>query len=350
VSFYRETRKPLFANPSRYDYDSHCCVFNSNPYYCFEDAYSSPIWQRLETILTAWIEMIERRKVAVVHRDLGGGPDPASGVCLDEKEPWGWASWTKADLEDALEAWNDLISAINDRLPEPYSEPLTHTSLFEVEDLRAAAVEEGSFAWEFYSKACRPHFQFLGPGLQIVSREQLLAAPFKRAWEEQKPQGGLHSPELFPLPILLGSQLAKCWADCYQYEVGSVSWGLYLDMLHVRTLTCPYDDAARLVLPYEFDGTTSARTLDGRPATGNADLYQIGTNPFEIHRATTQLWQMLKNFTAHVDAKEWKVDANGVNECYESASVFDNFVVHGMDPDGDEADDVRYGILKNMYL
>jgi hypothetical protein len=56
---------------------------------------------------------------------------------------------------------------------------------------------------------------------------------------------------------------------------------------------------------------------------------------------------MLKSFTAHVDAGEWKVDANGVSE---EAAVFDNFFVHGMDPDSDEAQDVRYAILKNMYL
>lgn len=291
--------------------------------------------------------MIERRKVAVMHKDLGKGPDPASGVCLDMKEPWGWASWTKADLEDALEAWNDLIGAISDRLPEPRPDPLSRSSLFEVDDLRAAEIEEGSFAWEFYTKACKPYFQFLGPGLQPASREQLLSRPFRSVWESQNPRPGLGSPEIFPLPILLGSQLANSWVDSYQYEVGPVAWGLYLDILHSRTLSCPYEDATRLVLPYELDEATSARNLDGKPAVGNAELYQIGQNPFETNRATTQLWQMLKNFTAHVDSEEWRVDANGVSE---PATVFDNFFVHGTEPDSDEAANVRYAMLKNMYL
>ena len=138
---------------------------------------SSPMWQRLETILSAWIEMIERRKVAVVHKDLGDGPDPASGVSLDEKEPWGWAAWTQADLEDTLEAWTDLINAINGRLPEPRPDPLSSMSLFEIDDLRAAHIEEGSFAWQFYLKARKPHFQYLAPGLQLPSRDQLLSLP-----------------------------------------------------------------------------------------------------------------------------------------------------------------------------
>lgn len=300
-----------------------------------------------ETILTAWIEMIERRKVAVVHKSLGNGPEPASGVYLDSERPWGWAPWTKVDLEETLEAWNDLISAINDRLPEPHVEALSGTSIFEVDDLHAANIEKGCFVWEFYSKACRPNFQFLAPDLQLASREQLLANPFRQTWESQNPHQSLpRHPDMFPLPILLGTQLAKSWVDTHEYKVGNVAWGLYLDILDSRSHQCPYEDAARVVLPYGLDEETFARKLDGKPATGNVELYQIGQNPFETNRAT-QLWQMLKNFTAHVDAGEWKVDANGVNE---AATVFDNFFVHGMESDGDEAQNVRYSILKNMYL
>lgn len=291
--------------------------------------------------------MIERRKVAVVHKDFGTEPDPTSEVCVDMKEPWGWAAWTKADLKDALEAWDDLIGAINDRLPEPRTESLSSASLFEVDDLRTAGIEEGSFAWEFYSNARRPYFRFLGPGLQPATRAQLLSNPFKSAFEMQNPRQGLERPEIFPLPILLGSQPAKSWVDSYQYEVGPITWGLYLDILQTRTLSCPYEDATRLVLPFELNEGTAARRLDGKPALGNAELYQIGQNPFEMSRATTQLWQMLKNFTVHVDSGEWTVDVDGVCE---PATVFDNFFVHGMEPDGDEVEGVRYAILKNMYL
>jgi hypothetical protein len=353
VSTCRVASNIANSNASRYDYDTHACVFNSWPYYMFNGDISSPIWQRLETILSAWIEMIERRKVAAVHKGLGNGPDPASGVSLDSKDPWGWAPWTQADLEDTLEAWNNLISAINNRLPEPRSDPLSRTSLFEVDDLRAAKIEEGSFAWEFYRKACKPHFRYLAPSLQLASREQLLSLPFKPAWESQLPKRlAMHGtgtpPDVFPLPILLGSQLAKSWVDYYQYEVGPVACGLYFDILDSRSpLSHPYEDAARVVLPYELDASTTARRLDGKAATGNADLYQIGQNPFETDRSATRLWLILKLFVAHVDAGEWKVDADGVCE---PATVFDNFFVRGVEPDGDEAQGVRYSILDNMYL
>jgi hypothetical protein len=311
------------------------------------------MWQRLETILSAWIEMIERRKVAVVHKDLGNGPDTASGVSLDGKDPWGWAPWTQADLEDTLDAWNELICAINDRLPEPQSDPLSRASLFEADDLRAAGIEEGSFAWEFYRKARKPYFRHLAPGLQLASREQLLSLPFKPAWESQLPKrvamhGSGTPPDVFPLPILLGSQLAKSWVDCYYYEVGPVACGLYFDVLDSRMpIYHPYEDAARVVLPYELDESTSARRLDGKPALGNSELYQIGQNPFESNRSVTRLWVILKHFVGHVVEGEWRVDAGGVCEL---ATVFDNFFVHGVEPDGDEARNLRYSILDNLYL
>ena len=353
MSACRLVRHSANPNAPRYDYDTHACAFNSWPYYMFNGDDSSPMWQRLETILSAWIEMIERRKVAVVHKDLGDGPDPASGVSLDEKDPWGWAAWTQADLEDTLEAWTHLINAINDRLPEPRPDPLSSMSLFEIDDLRAAHIEEGSFAWQFYRKARKPHFQYLAPGLQLPSRDQLLSLPFKPSWESQLPKRvAMHGsgllPDVFPLPILLGSLPAKSWVDYYYYEVGPVPCGLYLDILKYRTpIYHPYEDAARVVLPFELDKSTSARRLDGKPALGNAELYQIGQNPFESNRSVTRLWVILKHFVGHVVDGEWRVDAGGVCE---SVDVFDNFFVHGVEPDGDEAENLRYSILDNVYL
>jgi hypothetical protein len=165
--------------------------------------------------------MIERRKIDVVRKDLGNDPERTLGIYLDRQKPWGWALWTKADLEHALEAWNDLVSPINDRLPEPHAEPLSEASLFEVDDFRVADIEEGSFAWAIYAKACRPNFQFFAQGLQLAFRGQLLANPFRQAWVGQTPHQGLPwSPGVFPLPILLSTQRANSWMNAYEYEVG----------------------------------------------------------------------------------------------------------------------------------
>lgn len=79
------------TDSTSYDYDALWCFFNSSPYFVFEEDDSSPVWQRLETILTAWIEMIERRKVAVMHKSFSNGIEPESGAYLGQQEPWGWA-------------------------------------------------------------------------------------------------------------------------------------------------------------------------------------------------------------------------------------------------------------------
>lgn len=71
--------------------------------------------------------------------------------------------------------------------------------------------------------------------------------------------------------------------DRYEYEVGHVAWGPYLDILDSRSYMCPYEDAARLVLHHELREATSARKLDGKPAIGNAELYQIGQSSFETN-------------------------------------------------------------------
>lgn len=151
----------------------------------FEEADSSPLWQRLETVLTTWIEMIERRKVAVVHKDLGIVTERTLGVYFDRQKPWGWAPWTKADLKDALEAWNDCISAINSRLPEPHAEPLSGASLFEVDCLRAAAIEEGGFAWVLYQ----------GMQAQVPISRTRLTTCFQRTDTHKSFQTGLGKAE-----------------------------------------------------------------------------------------------------------------------------------------------------------
>lgn len=113
--------------------------------------------------------MIERRKAVVVHKCLRDSEiDVDSGVERDGmREPWGWAPYTRIDVEDTIEAWNRLLKAINELLPEPQAEPSfpNTTGLFEVADFEAAGIREDSFAWHFYRKASRPSFRFMGPGL-----------------------------------------------------------------------------------------------------------------------------------------------------------------------------------------
>jgi hypothetical protein len=339
-----------------YDFRARSCVFNSYPYNEFLEEDNTPIWQYLETVLTVWIHMIERQKGVVVRDPFNNGePDPVTGVSCDGlRQPWGWASFTRADVDESIGAWHGLINAINERLPRPHPEPLSDSpGLFDVSNLVAAGIAEDSFAWQFYRKARRPHFQFLGPGLQLPSAQQLTEnlALFETAWanfaagypSSRRPYKPGH-----PLPILLGQSHAKFWSDArradeYGSEIESLPWGLYLDVQHNPREPCPYEDGSRLLLPV-LRKDTPLRRLDGRPA-GHADLYQVGQNPFEPDHST-QLRHMLAIFTSDVENEQWRIDLNAVSE---PTSVFED--IHAqIDPDGEEAEDVRYEMVQRMYL
>jgi hypothetical protein len=160
--------------------------------------------------------MIERQKAVVVHGPFTNHePNPATGVVCDGlRHPWGWASYTTPDIDETVEAWHDLISAINKRLPEPHPEPLSnYPGLFEASDLATADIAEGSFAWHFYRKARRPHFRSLGPGnLQLPSINQLVNQPFEVAWgtlSSDRPSWIHNYKPNHPLPVLLGQSRTK---------------------------------------------------------------------------------------------------------------------------------------------
>lgn len=55
---------------------------------------------------------------------------------------------------------------------------------------------------------------------------------------------------------------------------------------------------------------------------------------------------MLAIITAHVENGDWQIDENGVSE---PVSVFEDVCVR-MDPDGQEAVNLRYEMVHRMYM
>ena len=102
-------------------------------------------WQRLESVLTVYIELIETGKIIAFHKDLEfaddvtfyDAPDPAlsglryardrpNAMIVDPAtghtkkhgavDPWVCMASTEKDLKDTLETWNILVAAIHDRI------------------------------------------------------------------------------------------------------------------------------------------------------------------------------------------------------------------------------------------
>jgi len=331
-----------------YDCWNHSCMYNSYDHGSFGQAEEeAPLpWQYLETVLTAWIDMIERGKAIVLSAsELSHiGEDPGyNNLRKNDHSAWVWANFTRADVDDTISAWEDLVCAINDRLPAPFPRPFP-SGLFRPDDLIAAGIRQGTFAWEFYTKACKPPFRFLGPGsLQVPSRDQLLNSPFEAGWKVNTKHPTMNDKPILPLPVLLGEERTKSWVDEYNYTAEPPLWGLYLDKFYDRYSHDSYEDGARLVLT-ALSENTPARMLDGKKAK-SIDLYQIGQSPFALDHPTP-LWAILRNFVSHVVGEQWRVGVDGVDE---PISVFENLCANP-EPDSEEAGENRHDDLLCTYI
>lgn len=317
-------------------------------------------------MLSAWIELIERGKVVALHhsikpmQDRGEYDDSASyedgktGARLAVgaiHDPWAVPPFAKQDLADTLDAWQSLVNAINNRLPEPRIDPFTSESLHSPDTLEAAEIRKNCFAWEFFTKAKRPvdEIVFLGPELKLPTDEEIINNKWRIAEEQsgtrRKNETSLlypgEDPFNFPLPILIGSKQTKDWSPSSMASSDQMCWGLYLDFCHIEG-SFPVEDGCRLALPYPLGANGFAIRANGSALNaypnaipGELELYQIGTNPF-MPCCPTQLYMVLAAFAQYVQSGLWKVGAHGADEL---DTVFQNA----------DTEDGRYTYALNVY-
>ena len=332
---------PARAHPNdSYDLNTHLCAFNGRETYDFYDPNTSPAWQPLETVLSVYIDMIERGKAVALHKDIvrpdelffrhpdndqfvhfEDHPNPppradlATGATrqnVHTYDQWTMVPHAKQDVEDALSAWDDLLNAINERKPGT-SQPPT-AGIFTDAELQGTSLRANGFAWQFFLRARKPDFTYIGPGLRLASLEELSGTLFP---DDDRVSNDPASREdlIRPVPILLGSQTATSWLGYPFAEATQVPWGLFLDACELNG-PCPFEDGCRLVLPFPLGQNGFARTADGAPLSdgvndGHAELYQIGYNPFILDHPS-QMLAVLLQFKGHVRDGLWNVDADGV--------------------------------------
>ncbi|KXS95308.1 hypothetical protein AC578_10466 [Pseudocercospora eumusae] len=285
-------------------------------------------WQRLETILSAYVDMIEVEKAVAINDAIGqDGPDDDSAKSDLEinktftryrTRPWLLQPYTLSDLHACLDAWGRLVDAVEEKASIPPRQNDPDAPDYDPEDdaplvsrtaLNIAGVPKG-FAYELLSHAQQSSVTFIAPGVRLPKVEEFLQQPFK------------HIPTLYPeetkamkVPFLFlrcpGTVSAKDAKFRYPFStVQSVPCGLYLDAF--PNAQNPFEDACRLVLPIRLGDRRYARTSDHRPIIkSHSELYETGINPFVI-RHGPKLVAVLENWLGHVKSGHWSVNSKGV--------------------------------------
>ena len=306
-----------------------------NHIYDFEDPRLP--WQKLESILSMYIDMIEGGKAVALHQSIGrpaktetiqqedgsevtrevepaGSPvDPYTGAHRTRynTQPWTLQAYTRDDLTSCLDIWERLFQAIEKRagISQDIDDTET-TTLCGRSILSASSIKKG-FAYDLLSRARQPGIWYVAPGLRLPGATEFIAQPFK------------HIPNQYPkecqgimMPILFfrceGTISSKAANFRYPFStVENVPCGLYLDAF--PNAQNPFEDACRLVLPFQIGANKHARFSDGKVMPrSHVNLYGHGINPI-ITRHGPKLVAILENWLGNVESGHWEVDNQGVS-------------------------------------
>jgi hypothetical protein len=271
-------------------------------------------WFPLETVLEAWLDMIEQGKVV------------ATPEANDAEKPWMLAPYSPRILQDTVDLFNALVREIESRLPEGSTGTGDDSSPFIEEATLDTCNPRRGFAYHFAQGAKRPQFRYIAPGLEIAVSSNDTAQRFASLRSDAGVFG--MSPLLLFRAVDNG---APCMAPASENEcpfgypfngVDKYPAGLYLSCTDSSSNNS-FEDESILVLPFRIGARGYARKSDGarfgentrdervEPSDTFSDVYQAGHQPFtELHEV--RLFCVLENWLGMVQRGDWKVDANGV--------------------------------------
>ncbi|KAK3637673.1 hypothetical protein LTR56_013505 [Elasticomyces elasticus] len=298
------TPKALVSHPAGLVYDqfTHRAILMPTYHHIFNFKDAGLPWQRLEVILSAYVDMIDAEKVmaikADIHAEYGGLP----GLT-----PWLAQSYTQSDLNSCLETWKKLVHAIEKKANMVRTTDLAR--LCSRTALDVAGVPKG-FAYDLLIQAESSEIWFIAPGIRLPKVEEFIYQPFRDICTAYpKETAGMKMPFLFlRCPGEVSAKEAK-----FRYPfstLSSVPCGLYLDAF--PNAQNPFEDACRLVLPIQLGANRYARTSDFKAIRKSyADLYQVEINPF-VMRHGPKLVGVLENWLDNVENGHWSVNEKGV--------------------------------------
>jgi hypothetical protein len=271
--------------------------------------------------------MVDAGKIQAVHSDV---ETPNTKF-----DPWIILPWSSSQLEETISTFNRLVDGIEHRMPNTAHLPLSaaRQCLLSEADLDAAHIPQG-FARSFLTRAKRPIFRYIAPGLSIPEASSFTLQPFSSV--ENDPPDDQETNVVFPILLFCssdtfrapetdgaedvsGSHLPFCWPES---QIRSYPAGLYFNRTDRRADNV-FEDTVKLVLPRGIGAHGFARTSDGarfgenkgaeevEPKDMHAELYQAGYRP-SVDMHDTELVKVLESWIAMIERNDWTVGSEGV--------------------------------------
>lgn len=250
-----------------------------------------------------WVALEDVLRIALGRWDSGKYFWDASQSSI------GVRPWTEADLSEALQAWERLLRGIEARLPVPNDATKKRLEPLRLGQETMSSFCISRFVGEFLSRAPRPGFAFVAPGIASFSAQSL-----QEAYSSEDPASTRRStplghedpgdPEWASLLLPAGRQVDQHTSRRANVDIQSFDrpWGLGKFTLGRQ--------AGLYVIPEATDSdTVHLVTPSGLPTAGGFSC----RCPWAESRPP-RLAEVLSHWGSLVESGAWAVAADGVAE------------------------------------
>ncbi|OBT73446.1 hypothetical protein VF21_07302 [Pseudogymnoascus sp. 05NY08] len=292
------------------------------------------VWDPLEVIFTAWLDMIDTGKI-VARSSPARGPG--------EGDPWELQLYSQSDLQAAVSYFDNLILKIECLIENPSLQPKDNPEdqaklialatakfntprsqgeigLFSKEALDGAGLKQG-FVRDFLTSVRRPkaNIKYIAPGLRLPTEADSSPLPLQNL-----DIPGLCSNPILPIPLFVTDtkSISPIFENYPFQDLSNLSYGLWTSYVN-RDGEHEFEDGCRLFLPFEIGTIGFARLTDDTLVGENLEsgqashcgrsneLYQTGHNHY-IPSHEPQLGDILNLWQSLVQAGLWEVEEEGV--------------------------------------
>jgi hypothetical protein len=227
--------------------------------------------------------------------------------------PWVSVRFSDGELQDTINAFDDLVKAIESRINTTPDLDGQQSPIIEEHVLDNTNIHRDCFARAFLSKARRPNFTFVAPGISLLDPDTFGSDNvFPIITDEY------YTKTTPPIRILEAKGYDNS-ADTANPPFGlpynklrHVPCGLYIPNAALTSDTVE-EASARLVLPFRLGNNNYARKFDTSKFYNAVDLYQPGFNAFSGDWITcVRLMRVFDSWRQNVESGEWKVGPDGV--------------------------------------